>query len=105
MTAFGTVILGVQQSNAVVRSARERRCCEHYSAGCNALPAFFGAIQNAGGRSNRKFAPALSAIHQIASAPATPTIVTTSETAPILWIRPVFSNSVRVVAIGRKNAR
>ena len=76
-----------------------------YSAGCSAACGFFGAIQNAAGRSNRKLAPAVSAIRQIASAPSTPTMVTTSEIVPMSWMMPVRSSSVRVAAIGRKNAR
>ena len=43
----------------------------------------FGAIQNALGRSNRKLAPALSAIRQIASAPTTPATVTIREIVPM----------------------
>ena len=76
-----------------------------YSAACNAGRAFFGAIQNAAGRSNRKLAPTASAPRQIASAPSTPTMVTISEIVPMSWIGPARSSSVRVAAIGRKNAR
>src|SRR5262249_30857739 len=78
---------------------------ETYSAACNTAPGFFGAIQNASGRSNRKLACTASAARQISSAPATPATVTISETVPISAITPVFSSSVRVAAIGRKNAR
>ena len=57
-----------------------------YSAACSAGRGFFGAIQNAAGRSNRKLAPAVSAIRQIASAPSTPAMVTISEIVPMSWI-------------------
>src|SRR5215207_10624104 len=76
-----------------------------YSAGCNAGRAFFGAIQKASGRSNRKSARSASASRQITIAPATPATVTIREIVPISVIRPVFSSSVRVTAIGRKKAR
>src|SRR5947209_19363471 len=75
------------------------------SAACNTVEAFFGAIQKASGRSNRKFARTASAALQIKSAPATPATVTTSEIAPMSGIRPAFKSSVRVEAIGRKKAR
>ena len=51
---------------------------------------FFGAIQNASGRSNRKFARAASAAPPDRSAPTTPTMVTISETVPMSWISPVL---------------
>ena len=65
---------------------------------------FFGAIQNASGRSNRKLACSASASRQIASAPTTPATVTISETVPMSR-SPLRSSSVRVAAIGRKKAR
>ena len=68
-------------------------------------PAFFGAIQNASGRSNRKLPPRRRAICQIASEPITPTMVTISDTAPMSGMMPVRNSSVRVAAIGRKKAR
>ena len=61
-----------------------------YSAACSAGRTFFGAIQNAAGRSNRKLAPTASAPRQIASAPNTPTMVTISETVPMSWMMPVL---------------
>ncbi len=76
-----------------------------YSAGCSVGRAFFGAIQNAAGRSNRKSARSASAARQIAIAPTTPTTVTISEMVPISTIHPSRKNSVRVAAIGRKKAR
>ena len=80
-------------------------CSAIYSAGCNAGLAFLGAIQNASGRSNRKSARSASASRQIRTAPATPATVTIREIVQISAIRPVFSSSVRVTAIGRKKAR
>src|SRR5579872_5881231 len=53
-----------------------------YSAACNAAVGFLGAIQNASGLSNRKFAPNLKARRQMASAPKRATIVTTNDIAP-----------------------
>src|ERR1700747_627188 len=47
----------------------------NYSAGCSADCCFLGAIQNASGRSNRKWALILSATLQIASAPSSATRV------------------------------
>src|SRR5216683_100581 len=78
---------------------------EDYSAACNTVAAFVGAIQNAFGRSNRKFAPTASAAFQIRSAPTTPTMVTINEIVPMSGTMPVLSSSVRVAAIGRKKAR
>ncbi len=54
-----------------------------YSAACNVVRCFFGAIQNAAGRSNRKVAPDPIAISQITSAPTTPAMVTISEMVPM----------------------
>jgi hypothetical protein len=76
-----------------------------YSAACNFGRGCFGAIQNAAGRSNRNVAPALSAIRHSASAPTTPAMVTISPIVPTSWNGPARYNSVRVAAIGRKNAR
>ena len=73
--------------------------------GLQAGAGFLGAIQNAAGRSNRKFAQVPRDIHQIASAPKMPAMVTISEIVPMSWINPNFSSSVRVAAIGRKKAR
>ena len=90
----------------VARSSRAMTSSKwSYSAACSVAFGFFGAIQNAAGRSNRKLAPAASATHQIKSAPTTPTMVTISETEPTSWASPVCSSRVRVVAIGRKKAR
>ena len=77
------------------------RCGATYSAGCNTGAGFFGAIQKASGRSNRKLARSISASRQITTAPATPATVTISEIAPMSAITPVFSSSVRVIAIGQ----
>ena len=57
-----------------------------YSAACSVARGFFGAIQNAAGRSNRKLAPTASASRHSASAPTTPTMVTISEIVPMSWI-------------------
>src|SRR3981081_1922355 len=73
---------------------------ENYSAACNTRPGFFGAIQNAAGRSNRKFAPTLGAARHSASAPTTPTTVTISEIVPMSWINPARSSRARGAAIG-----
>src|SRR4051812_36256928 len=78
---------------------------EYHSAACNRGPVFFGAIQNASGRSNRKLPPRRSAICQIASEPITPAMVTINDTAPMSGMMPVRKSSVRVAAIGRKKAR
>jgi hypothetical protein len=76
-----------------------------HSASCSAGVCFFGAIQKALGRSNRKLARTTSGRRQIRSEPATPTIVTISDTAPMSGTMPVYRSNVRVEAIGRKKAR
>src|SRR5262249_54211248 len=89
-------------AKAVIQYSKDRG---GYSAACSAGAVFLGAIQNASGRSNRKFARKARAAHQIKSAPATPAMVTSSETTPMSWMIPVLSSNVRVEAIGRKKAR
>ena len=81
MTALGEGILG--EPHTQLRRPGAATGYDNYSAACSAGSAFFGAIQNASGRSNRKLACSASASRQIASAPATPTMVTISEIVPM----------------------
>ena len=65
----------------------------------------FGAIQKRSGRSNRNRRNVCRATQYITSAPTTPAIVTSAETVPMSVISPILSSTVRLTAIGRKNAR
>ncbi len=76
----------------------------NYSAGCN-MSRFFGTSQNRCGRSNRKRRKVDRTAQNQASAPTTPASVTSAEIVPTSVIHPVLSSTMRLSAIGRKNAR